>query len=312
MDVLEAKYIKELKTMYPNGYNMTAGGRCGNHSEISNEKKKVPRREYSEEAKENMRKGQATKRYEKRNRKYDDDHDLPKYISSKRVNGVLMTYTVRFPMGIERKEIINKTFSIEDNKREEALKSATDFLTKLEHEYSDKLSKYLNEKKIKEECEKHKVITKEILPNHVYPIVEENITIGYSVFGLKDSQGVSIPRREFKGHVNSINLEHAVKFLRLVKEKNENEEIVSDWLTASLPENIKSADLPTYVRPTSYKGVKTGYRVDFFVKYEDEKPIIISKCYSSKKKTMEEKLAMAEAFVEEMTAKYKTDNKISS
>jgi hypothetical protein len=311
MDELEERYIKELNTMDPNGYNMTSGGTSGSHSTTANEKKLVRNTNFSEQARKNMSEGQTNKKYEKKTRKHEEDKDLPKYLTAYRANGKIVAYCVNFQMGINTKERINKTFSVITTV-EEALKDAIKYLDDLNAEYNERFEEYQKELQMKKDEERRKKHSKEVLPDFVYPIVEDGITIGYSVFGLKDYRDKAIPRREFKGHTNAINLEHAVKFIRLINEKNEHEEIPKDWLTTPLPENVKSADLPTYVRPTTYKGVQTGYRVDYFIKYENGKPLIESKCFSSKKLSMEEKLEKAKAFVDEMKEKYKTDNNKNS
>lgn len=145
------------------------------------------------------------------------------------------------------------------------------------------------------------------LPEHIYPIMEEGVLTGYYVSGLTTFDDDEIPRRNFNMFTNMINYEHALKFIKLVEDCNERQEVVDDWLEVELPKNIKSDDLPNHIRPMVYKGALSGYRVDYFVGYEGKKQIVDSKCYTSKKLSMTEKLELAKKYVAEMEIKYNTE-----
>jgi hypothetical protein len=67
----EQHYIKHYNTLVPNGYNMTQGGRDGKRSEITRQNIII--------ANTGKNKGRV---YNKQERKYEGDSELPKYVSS--------------------------------------------------------------------------------------------------------------------------------------------------------------------------------------------------------------------------------------
>ena len=128
MDDMEMKYIESYNTKEPIGYNMTYGGSSGRHSDISNIKKQVPRNISLEDRlsiqDENIANGIQ-------GRKYDHDRELPKYLScSRKPCGKVIGYKLTFPMGIETRELIKKTFTNTAHP-EEALKEAKLYLEDL-------------------------------------------------------------------------------------------------------------------------------------------------------------------------------------
>lgn len=305
MDKLEKQYIQEYNTMHPNGYNMTSGGQGETtHAEIANEKKKVKRREFTEEVKLNMRIGQIGKKFDVTRRK-EDCQDLPKYIMKLIRKGKHVGYRVQFNNGIEKKQLIEKNFQ-NSNDLENALERAKEHVKVLQEEFDKRLDKFKEERATKKTViEIYEKNIEPDLPEHVYPIfVDKNIN-GYFVFGLKACDGSDIPRRDFTAHQNNHNINNCVKFINLVKQMNEQSIIPEDWTTVPIPNREKPKDLPNYIRETHYNGIHTGYRVEFFVKCDDnKKPIVESKCFSSKKLSIEEKLALAIKHVEELKQKY--------
>ena len=144
MDELEERYIAEYNTLEPNGYNMTTGGKKGKHSQLANERKMVRRTDFSDKARDNMSKGQVGKRYQAKSRKYPEDSDLPKNVKAIRQDEVIIGYSVhKFPMGIEVKEYVYKTFRNKSNP-EEALLKATTYVKMLQKQYEQKLADYHN------------------------------------------------------------------------------------------------------------------------------------------------------------------------
>jgi hypothetical protein len=145
-----------------------------------------------------------------------------------------------------------------------------------------------------------------IKSEHIKPIMQENFILGYYVDGLNDFHGNPIPKRVFNKHTNFTNVQHATRFIQLVEEKNNNRESVADWLTIELPWNTKDSKIPNHIRKQSYKGHDSGYRVDYFIKYdENKKQIVETKCFTSKKLTMEQKLQLAIDYVAKLDEKYK-------
>ena len=307
IDAHEKKYIEEFNTMEPNGYNMTYGGKDGSHGEASNKKKQVKRKAYSQEAKDNMGRASLGRRYEAKERLHEQDCHLPKYVHAIRQEGVVIGYQVKkFPMGLEKKEYVYKTFKRKYD-LPSALKDATEYVKKLQEEYETKLKEYKSkleeEKKSEEQAQ---VLKLPETPDNVYPYIVNNKQVGYYVKGLKDYKGEIIPRRDFIDHTHSINLDHAIKFIEEVKSCNNLQFVPNDWLTLELSNKKKADDLPKYIRPQYYNGKEIGYRIDLFLGYNEEKQkIMVVKSFCNKKKTMEEKLNAAKQCLEDLLNTYR-------
>ena len=231
LNELEQLFIKKYNTLHPNGYNMTEGGSNGKHCEESNRKKQIRNTDFSEEAKENMSKGQIGKRYDtKIPRKNEEDNDLPKNIAAIRREGVLLGYQVKkFPMGIDTKEYIYKTFKNKAHP-EIALEKAKEHLEILKKEYEQKVK----DKEEKDSIEQVKEMKLPKFPDNLYPFVKDMKLIGYYVKGLNDFNNNLIPTRKFINCTLNVNYEHATKFLNLVKVFNEEKETPKDWLTLEI------------------------------------------------------------------------------
>jgi len=300
---LEKFYIKKYNTLHPNGYNMTEGGLDGKHCDLANEKKRVKRQEYSDESKENMSKGQIGKRYdEKKPRKNEDDKDLPKNIAAIRRESELLGYQVKkFPIGIDTKKYVYKTFKNKAHP-EIALEKAKKHLEILKKEYEQKVK---DAKEEKDSIEQSQKMTLPKFPDNLYPFVKDMKLIGYYVKGLNDFNSNSIQKRVFINCTLNVNYEHATKFLNLVKEFNEKKETPKDWLTVELPKYIRDEKLPKYIRKLMLKGEESGYRVDYYIGYINNKQIIQTKAFTSKKIDMEQKLALAKNYIEELDKQHK-------
>jgi hypothetical protein len=299
MDEKEAYYIKHLNTLEPNGYNMTSGGRSGKHSEMANKKKQVRRKSYSEEAKQNMKNGQVGKRYPAKLKVDSGGNKLPKYVSEINSNGVIIGYDIIFPMGITSNDDIKIQF-----KGDKSLEMTIKKVEELQTEYNIKLNEYRSSFK-KNGIETN--VNFEILPQNIFSIQKDGRICGYYVDELKDYRGNSIPRRNFVANQNNYNYEHALKFIRLVEKFNKDKKTCDDWENVELPKNEKPKDLPNHIRHTYFKGVVTGYRVDYFVKYKDGKQVVESKCFTKKTISMHDKLENAKKFVMQMEEKYAAD-----
>lgn len=139
MNQKEAEYIQTHNSRVPNGYNMTSGGAKGKDSEETREKKKQMRlgKKHEDETKKSISTGQLGNRREVKPRKYPEDANLPKYVNAVRVKSVVVGYSIGcFPIGIEEKKYVSKTFNNKANP-EIALQQAKDYLAELQEQYKD-------------------------------------------------------------------------------------------------------------------------------------------------------------------------------
>lgn len=142
----EQYYIKEYNTIAPNGYNLTSGGSShrksestkklmseimkikGGHSQTDDTKKKISASlKNNPEWRENIiqsNKNKIGKEQKKQPRKNIEENSLPKYISSKKRNNIVVGYSVHLP------NKGTKTFSHSKFTMDEKLQQAIDFLNK--------------------------------------------------------------------------------------------------------------------------------------------------------------------------------------
>lgn len=316
MDKLEQFYIKELNTLHPNGYNMTEGGSVGSkHCDLANKKNKENLKPVSEETIRNLHHSNIGRRVEGTQRKREEDQHLPKYVSPIRKDNVIIGYMVKkFPMGIVASEYIYKTFKNKNNPNE-ALEMAKAHVIFLTNEYEKKLAEHQKEQAAKqaEQTKSVEVAKVKGLPTYIYPIITNDVITGYFVEGLKTFDGDTIPKRLFQSFTNVVNYDHSVRFVKLINDFNARQEKPQDWLKVELPKNIKDDTLPTHIRYNTYKGERSGYRVDYFVGYnDDKKQIVETKTFTNKKLSMEEKLQLAKNYVSELDTKYNKTKKDSS
>lgn len=332
MDYLESQYIIEYNTLEPNGYNMTTGGQYGLHSETSNIKKsegkiKVKLKEKVTTPDQNQdpipTKPKTNNllgiRREEQERKRPEDNCLPKYIYPARKNDIIVGYQIKkFPVGITSPEYKYKMFRNKDHP-EKALEVAKKCLEEFHIEYDTKLQNH--KKKLAEELKKKEIKAelakaekdKDNTHQYVYKIIINDKLDGYYVHGLKDYKNNYIPRRDFTKHTNNYNLEHALKFIKMVENYNNIQKIPDDWTTEPLPENKKPNNLPNHMRLSTYNGEHTGYRVNYFIKYdEDGKQVVESKNFSNKKQTMQEKYDLAVKYIEMLDEKYQKKSALNS
>ena len=140
IDNNEMLYIKQYNSLVPNGYNLKTGGAKGKDSEATRFKKKQMRigKKHSENVKANIGKGQLGNRRNKKPRKYPEDNVLPKYINAIRENNGIISYSIcRFPIGINEKKYISKSFSISKyGSKETTLQIAKEYLEQLKIKYA--------------------------------------------------------------------------------------------------------------------------------------------------------------------------------
>lgn len=308
---LEIEYIKKHNTLSPNGYNLKTGGSNGKDSLLTKQKKSNSRKglKHSESTKQNISKGQLGNRRNKIKRKYKEDNNLPKYICCVRRNEKKIAYIVKaFPIGINKKEYINKQFNNSENP-ELALQDALKYLEELKKKYGyveEEIEDKKNKKEMKQAQEKmEKKITKK-LPKDIYPILKENKVIGYKVKGLIDNNENEIPERDFIKCTNRWNLDQAKKFIEQIKFINENNIEVKDWNKINIKSKKKTKNnssnlyLPKYINVVRSKGEEIGYCINGLMILDDNgnKKKYYRK-FTAKSLTMEEKYKLAINHLEE-------------
>lgn len=219
LDNMEKYFIKEYNTLVPNGYNLNSGGKGGKDSEETRLKKRHMRlnKKNTKSHIENSRIGQIGNRRNSKKRKYDEDNNLPKYITSIRYKGKLIGYSVyKYPIGINEKKYLTFHYRSTKNTPEENLQLALNKLNslKIEYSYIEEQIYHKNEKlKTKNKIEKK--LKK--LPQYITRIFTETGKInGYKV-KYKDKD-----EKIFTGKTNKWNLNSAKKYIKLceIEEKN--------------------------------------------------------------------------------------------
>lgn len=304
MDEYEDRFIVEYDTLAPNGYNMKRGGKHGALTEVAKDKMRGARGELSDESRKNMSAGQIGKRYEEKERKREEDKDLPKYIGAIRNDDVVIGYQVKkFPMGIDSKVYIYKTFKAKKD-LPGALAKAKEYLDGLYKEY-DSQKKALVEFQKELDVIKASGVNTSRNPEHVYHLIVDGSHVGFFVYGLKDYKGQLIPRREFKDNTKACCMDNAMKFIEAVKDLNDKKTIPEDWTKLKPPRRAIDKELPRHISKSFYKGVHTGYRVEYLCgKDKDGKRIFKNKTFAKRTLTLEEKLELAKQHVIEMEEKY--------
>lgn len=280
LDHYEQHFIKDYNTVYPNGYNMTEGGKHAKHCD---------------KAKENMSKGQVGKRYtHKVERKFPEDANLPKYIAPIRkseeddADRPIIGYQIKkFPVGISEKDYIYKTFK-NINDPPSALKMAIEELEKLKIQYAN-----IPELK-KQQARMIKEAENMSLPDNIFPVLQNNEITGYFVMHLKDYEDKPISRHDFQ------TLQDAQVFITNVKKYNEEKKVPIDWLLLTQDYDIQDL-LNKVIKESTYRKVHNGYYVKYFKKYDDKKkPIMIDKRFTDPNKTIEDKYTEACQYVQSL------------
>lgn len=219
MDDLERHYIQEYNSLAPNGYNVTTGGTSKKQTvKTTDEKRK--RGKHTEKTKENISQGQLGNRRGTKARKYEEDKDLPKYITATRYKGVLFGYKVNcFPISVDTKKYITKGFTNTIDPKV-AYNDAVGYLEELKEKYKDIQTQLEATKTQNLNEEATKMRTSKLLDNlhdNVFPMLEGKILKGYYVDGLLDNNQNPIPRKEFCKNQNFSNLNQAKKYIQSIK-----------------------------------------------------------------------------------------------
>lgn len=303
MDELESSYIKQYDTLAPNGYNLTTGGGKNRHVQIDPKLKDGSiKKVLKAETKQRISKGQLGNRREPKDRKFAEDADLPKYITSFRENDKIIGYKVcGYPIGVTEKKYLSKTFQDSSNPQN-ALEAAKQFLLTLEEKYKH-VPEHIHDIKIQQEkkdiaqklVQKHK----EKLPEFIHPIISNTKLAGYYVEGLKNSEGSSIPRKDFIGNTNRWNYDKALRYIDQINMLIGNGVKVEDWskvdtLYKRTKKGVDEEVLPKYINVKYYKDQKCGYNVNGYpIKQENGSIKKTNICFTNSKYTMEQKYKMA-------------------
>lgn len=303
MDTLENQYIQTFDTLSPKGYNLRHGGSSG---------------KFLDEVKKRISDMQYGNRRDKKVRVHEEDENLPKYIISKRDNGVLVGYMVTgFPIGVNTRDyIVNKSFYNKLNPSN-ALTIAIAYLDNLKREYAHVLEA-IQEKRNDTHAHRSDYVPSDIpapLPKLALPDFTFEMPNGYYVDGLMDFKQIAIPRRDFDSESTPIgNLQSSQKFIEQVGILNSNKVIVEDWNMVDLntrrtKEQADGFYLPRYLTVRKYKGVLVGFYIQG-LKLKDAKGEIYkySKHINDKHTTIEQKYRLAIQHLQEMIAVQRQQN----
>lgn len=305
MDDKEQYYIRVYNSLSPKGYNMKHGGRNGKH--IDSVKRKISVMQFGN-------------RREKKDRKHDEDKELPKYIIAKRENDVLVGYVITgFPIGINKCDYLRNISFFNKANPEKALELAIVHLNNLKKQYASVLEEIEARRAAQHASDpsyKPTNIPKPDdtiqLPAYLYPIMddEDDILRGYYVDGMQDFKGNPIPKREFRGDNTMATLIEAKRFIEQVEILNEHNTTVEDWgmVDTTLRRSKVQASgyyLPRYltVRRYKYKDTDkiTGFQIQGLpLKDIDGNAYKYHKDFNDKSMTLDHKYRLAINHLKEM------------
>lgn len=315
MNAMEVAYIEEHNTIAPHGYNSRQGGSNGKASEESRQKMSDYQKNRPPRTEDTMRKisqSQMGNRREAKRRKYEEDNDLPKYISATRnvKTGAINGYSVAaFPIGIHTRMYADAKVFTNAAHPNSALDAAKHYLEDLKRKYeyvSDEL-------RIKRTATNDVDITKKMetlrcvgLPDNVFVIIQDAKIAGYYVDGLQDFQGNPIPRKDFTENKNNWNLDKAKRFIQQVDLLNTAQTVVTNWgdvdtMTRRTKAQADGFYLPRYLTPRVYKGATTGFCIQGLpLKNDAGETYKYYKNFNDKHKPLEEKYNLAIQHLQEM------------
>jgi hypothetical protein len=318
MDAKEVFYIKEYGTLVPNGYNLNKGGNNGQDSQETRDKKRQAKlgKTFSEKTRKKISNVQLGNRRTKKERRFPEDNDLPKYIVANRKNGIIIGYTINsFPIGIHTKKYISKSFYIKiDETNDDTLERAKKCLNQLNKEYSYIKEEITKKKEIEDNLmiiATKKDIHKSQLPEYIYPVFhpEKQNKIGYYVKGVPDNNGGTYPKKEFTElQTNKWNLFQATQYILKCEIKNKDEafQVPQDFETSRRRKYDDDDDnnLPKYVSIIRENGEKIGYNIAIpsITKPNGAK---YTRKFTNKKLPMEEKLRICIETLNKVKQDYK-------
>jgi group I intron endonuclease len=315
MNDMEVAYIDEHNTLTPHGYNSRQGGSNGKASEESRQKMSDFQKNRPPRTEETMRKisqSQMGNRREVKRRKYDEDNDLPKYISATRKNGTVNGYSVAaFPIGVHARAYADSKVFTNAAHPNSALEAAKQYLEHLKQKYEH----VSDELRIKRTATLNVDITKKMealrsdrLPENVFVIITDAKISGYFVDGLQDFQGNPVPRKSFTENKNNWNLDKAKRFIQQVNLLNTAKTVVTNWddvdtMTRNTKAQADGFYLPRYLTPRVYKGATTGFCIQGLpLKNDAGDTYKYYKNFNDKHLPLQQKYDLAIQHLNEMTA----------
>lgn len=312
LDKYESLYIKEFNTLAPKGFNLTTGGK---HFEASDEV--LPRKKLTaeEKAAKEPKSGYMGSVKAPKIRKYEEDKDLPKYISAIRENKEIIGYSISFPIGITIPEDVQEYFRNPEDP-EKALNKAIKRLEELKELHKDRDAK-IKEYRIKHSHDPVKTIYEKksnTCPKYVYPnINDQNKIDGYYVEGYPDTIGGTHSKKLFVDlSDNKRNKLAAIRYVKHLEILNEDTQFVgheddldidiSDLTEGEKIRTRKHSNLPphiTYVVST-FAGRECdiiGYKVNNYVMKDGTKK---QRKFCNEHITMKEKYIMAITYLREL------------
>lgn len=277
LDHYEEYHIKEHNTLSPNGYNLTTGGKKGF--------------KFCEETLKILQEENMGHRMKPKKRKYDDDADLPKYITIVRNTdkdpiGCLVN---NFPIGVNTKNYISKKFMSIDLTIEHNILLAKRYLLDLHEQYKKDLQKIKNKRVAQEKqlVDYDFDITKMefILPVELMEIHKDNILMGYKF--VKDDSEFTKQQTLTDNLFDS--LLYLNKYDLLIKNKT--------FVVPELPNGMLHFKDKNRVG-TFLEGfrVRTGYKVNMNPNPKAKKNVPIYKKFCDMDKSLEEKYNAAKNF----------------
>jgi len=103
LNYFETFYIDNFNTLTPNGYNLTSGGNCCKHSKETNELKRI-----------SMIGKNKGKVYPKKNRKREQDNNLPKYLRYYKDCSGKEGYRISHHTILNNKSFLSKKISLDE------------------------------------------------------------------------------------------------------------------------------------------------------------------------------------------------------
>ena len=288
IDEKEAEYIKIYNSLVPNGYNLNYGGAKGKDSDETREKKRQMRlgQTHDEETKKNISKSQLGNRRDVKKRTYQEDVDLPKYIAAvrdkdKKINGYKIA---GFPIGIEKKEYIYKTFS-NIKEPQKALEQALEYLNELQEKYKNISEQILDNKKTEPTIK-------------IEPKIEPTIKLKVKLKNKPEIQPEIQPEMEPKMEPK---IEPKIEPAKKIETKTKSVE-----RNSKLKAGNDKYDMPKYIYLKKQEDKEVGFVVDGLRIINDDGTVTkYYKSFISKKYTPEENLKRAIEHLEEVKKTHK-------
>jgi hypothetical protein len=259
IDEREEYYIKTLNTIVPNGYNLRTGGANG---KITPEAKLYKRQ---------------NKNVFRIYRKFDEDYDLPPFISPKRSYGDIIGYRVSFQPQNSNKNIIKDFYARFKNAIPSSLDAAKEYLTKLklEHNFTDEDKKYI--------------------------IKMTNGTKTKSIIGSKFIENNEQTNESSEEQTNEFVEEYDDEIINDIIEKPNCESIVEQ--KRDIKKVVPTEELPHTIKPMLRSGFVCGYKVSYPIPGKRNRHV-----KQIMKKDLSESLEVAKKLVKALDDKYKNND----